>query len=183
LNEIYKVLDKETLEAIAAKHPELKADVDGELARRIEAEAQEKLTVAFTKAVDALAVKLPTPPKHIRNVFAGWALDDKGNGKWLITTNHVCLAPAIKGRGKSGNGKATYSNAIKVYQVNTEPPTFIGNFKSGHEACVYLWLDDDGNSANRILVANGYAISKYNGSDFTTVNTAKVQTETVEVTS
>jgi len=176
MNEIYKVLDKETLEAIAAKHPELKAEVDGELARRIEADEQAKQTDVFLKAVET--AKLPNPPKHIHNVFWGWALDEKGKGKWLVSTNHVCQsAVVVKGKGK--NGKASYSNAVKVYKVDTEPPTFIGNFKSGHEACVYLKLDDDGNSANRVLVANGYAISKYTGSDFTIVNVAKVQTETV----
>jgi len=176
VNQIYQVLDKETLEAIASKHPELKAEVEAELARRIEADEQAKLTEVFTKAIEAFVSKLPNPPKHIHNVFCGWALDDKGKGKWLVTTNHVCLsAVVVKGKGK--NGKASYSNAVKVYKVDTEPPTFIGNFKSGHEACVLLKLDDDGNSANRVLVANGYAISKYTGSDFTQVNVAKVQTE------
>ena len=162
----------------------LKPILEGKQAEEAKRKAQEAFTKGIENALKAIAF-----PEDIRNVIIVKhvsekdeiiKLDDGTNSTipaGTITYEYMPNVYWSKDKPTSGNGKASSGvskRAITVKKVVNEDGIEalkpIGNFKSGHEACVYLDLDDAGNSAIRVLQANGYITSGYLGTNFTINN-------------
>ena len=160
----------------------LRPILDGKQAEEAKRKAQEAFTKGIEKALKAIAF-----PEDIRNVIivkhvseqAVTIKDDDGNEQTTpagtITYEYMPNVYWTKDKPTSGNSKGSSGiskRAITVKKVvanedGSEGLRPIGNFKTGHEACVYLDLDDTGNSAIRVLQANGYITSGYIGTNFT----------------
>lgn len=158
----------------------LKPILEGKQAEEAKRKAQEAFTKGIEKALKAISF-----PEDIRNVIIVKHISDKdeiiklddGNEQTIpagtITYEYVPNVYWTKDKPTSGKASSgTSKRAITVKKVvknedGSEVLKPIGNFKSGHEACVYLDLDDAGNSAIRVLQANGYITSGYLGTNFT----------------
>ena len=149
-------------------------------------EAKRKALEAFTKGIEK-ALKAIAFPEDIRNVIIVKHVSEQDVVKinddgievtipaGTITYEYMPNVYWLKDKPTSGTGKASSGiskRAITLKKIvknndGSEGLQAIGNFKSGHEACVYLNLNDDGNSAIRVLQANGYITSGYIGTNFT----------------
>jgi len=174
------------LEKAIKDYPMLESMLRPILESKQSEEAKRKAQESFTKGIEK-ALKAIAFPEDIRNVIIVKHVSDKdeiiklgdGNEQTIpagtITYEYMPNVYWTKDKPTSGNGKASSGvskRAITVKKVvvnedGSEGLQPIGNFKSGHEACVYLDLDDAGNSAIRVLQANGYITSGYLGTNFT----------------
>lgn len=152
----------EELEKVIADIPAMASYLKPQLDKLIAERDKVKREEEFKASVSELT-KLPTPPTGISNVFITWAmLDGDKEFSWHVTVNHAC-------RGKAGGSKkeGNRSHAITVYKRNGLALEPVGNFRAGSEACKFLNLEYEGNSAIRVLKDKGYHTETYEGDQFT----------------
>jgi hypothetical protein len=190
VNVSMNILGIEQLEAIKATstNVELNKLIDGIIAsKKAEAEAA-KQAETFKDQIAELVNLLPIPPANVHNFYARFGevteeadLPDEEvvvNGekvmrkptvtvkKWILITNHACGSRS----GASSTSTTTTEKpkrAITVKRVSGDILETIGNFRNAKEACTYLNIEVNGDSAMRKLQDNGYVASQYTGEDFT----------------
>jgi hypothetical protein len=183
-NELTKVLSDKQLLDMKTSNPNNQSVanmVDGILLTRSNLAKQAKIEAEFSAKVAKLT-KLPAPPDGIHNLYLNWSIveipQDIPEGcseakqkeleanpiktwQWVITTNKGFT------QGKATSTESgTSKRAITVHSRNGTSLVFVGNFRTGAEACEYLKLSTNGDSAPRVLKANGYIVDAYTGNDF-----------------
>lgn len=156
-------------------------------ALEVEAKNQELIQAQNAKILKIFAKEFPTKPENLTNILMVWNEVDVLDGEPIeVTVNgkvesrqasHKELHLEVKRNVFWSNTQAESRTTTKtetkrklaesVFKRNGDRIELVGNFRNGHEACVYLKLDDDGNSANRVLRDSGYIIEPYDGIDFT----------------
>jgi hypothetical protein len=190
----YSAMPLEAVEAMlpfAKDNPNLKELLDAIItSKKLEAEVEVK-AIAFTKAIEGIANKLPVPPTSIMNIHGNYMEVDipdtskpkeevviTKDGKevkemrhpitrgkrWVITLNHVCN---VRANGNSATtSQDTAKRALTVKQVVNDTVQLVGNFRNAKEACNHLKIEVNGDSAPRKLTANGYITTSYIGNDY-----------------
>jgi hypothetical protein len=163
-SKLLEAMSMSDLEELKAKYPALSDTIDTAInANKAKADA-EAIVTRFTAGIAKLVDKLPAPPDTVYNVRLVWHKDEtSGEYSWIAEPNHVCYPHGSKAKSSNGNGGGTLKRAISVYKREGMALNLIGHFKTGHACCVNLKLDDDGNSATRVLRDNGYLVEAYTG--------------------
>jgi hypothetical protein len=193
---MFALLTNEGILAMKAACPNdtnLATLLDSILATR-KAEAEAKIVAdKFTKAISDIVAKLPNPPKEVYNFYGQFKLveiedtskpkedctivvDGKNTiekrhpmlqvQKWIVTVNHVCnMKNGTSTTSDSAN--SSHKRAITVKKMEADKLVIVGTFRNGAEACKFLKLDTNGDSANRVLGNNKYYTEAYTGNDYT----------------
>jgi len=89
------------------------------------------------------------PPKLVREIVLG-----------------VMPTTLTAGKGKADTTRKLAVTVLRMDDV-TKPPTIIGQFRTSAEACKYLNITTNGDSAKRKLEGAGYIVQSYDGTDYT----------------
>jgi len=160
-----------------------------EIMAKLEAEAQAKIEEEkINQSLLKTFIKtFPNKPDNLNNVLFVWREVEVLDGEPIevevngtIETrqaSHKELQPQVirnvfwsidkQSPSKAGTKDTKRKLAETVKKLNGDTVEVIGNFRSGHEACQYLGLDDAGNSGNRVLRDNGYILEPYDGTEYT----------------
>ncbi len=144
----------------------------------------------FKAGKETVTTGLPKPPPDIHNLYLVWREVETTTGpevatevtkpdgtkvvemrqpvtkafQWVVEVNKGFQV----GKSTTANTSGTTASkrAITVNKRDGQVLKLVGNFKTGHAACVHLKLDDAGMSANLKLRNEGYVVDPYTGIDF-----------------
>jgi len=194
-NELINAMSNEDLQAYKDKYPDnqsLVTLIDGVFATRLAGEVKAKLEATFTKEVDKLVKKLVFPP-DIHNIYIApqeveepdttqeaemvEVTDESGEVHQeqrypMVKTLKNVVTPnkgfAVKA-SDNGNGKSTSNKrAITIERREGNTLVLVGNFPSGQAGADFLKVPTGVSSANKVLRDEGYIVSPYTGTDYTT---------------
>lgn len=164
--------------------------VDGILETRVKEQAQVKAKDDFGKGIEKLIAKLPVPPDGVYNVYARYAeveeQDTTQEGelveiegqepevrypmvkgrKWIVEVNKA-LQVGRTSTTIDGVKVASSKRGITVERRNDNQIELVGNFPTATKACEHLDLHQGADSATRFLQREGYLVSAYTGTEYT----------------